>query len=80
MPIPSFTETLGSALGPGITIIRGGDFFDGAEDAGDAPIDVQQMNDEISFSSKDDHIVFMETDLQKEDLPFQAFLDSQQQK
>jgi hypothetical protein len=80
MPIPSFTETLGSALGPGITIIQGGDFFDGSSDDDEAPIDVEQMNREIAFSSADDHMVFMETEAQKEDLPLQAFLDSQQRK
>ena len=80
MPIPSFTETLGSALGPGITIIQGGDFFDGTDESEDSTLDVEQMNREIAFSSSDDHMVFMETEPQREDIPLQAFLNASQQK
>lgn len=73
MPIPSFTETLGSPLGPDITIIKG-DFFSDSE--ADMNLDIQKMNREMNSLSSKDGIVFMESEAQKEDIPLQRFLES----
>ncbi len=72
MPIPSFKDTLQGTLGPGITIVSGGDYFDLDENANG--IDISTMNKELAGR---DEIVFIPSDPPKEDLSFKFFLDSQ---
>jgi hypothetical protein len=73
MPIPSFTETLGSPLGPDITIIEGDFFSDSDADKG---LNIETMNDEMNSLLKKDGIIFMQSVAQAEDIPFQRFLES----
>ncbi len=75
MPIPSFSDTLGGTLGPGITIIQSGNVF-GDEDAVDAGLNLDKMNKELAQSAGGSDIVFMPAEAPKEDMPFKLFLKS----
>ena len=76
MPIPNYSDTLGSALGPGITVVQGGDFFSDDDDS-DTSLNIDRMNKEIASTAMSDDIVFVH-DAAPEDLPLQAFLDSRE--
>ncbi len=71
MPIPSFRDTLEGALGPGISIISAGSYFD-AEDA--QGTDIATMNEELAGGP--DEIVFLPADAPKEDASLNFFLNS----
>lgn len=74
MPIPSFKDTLQGNLGPDITIIASGDYFDIEENTGG--LDITKMNQELASVATSDEIVFIQSDPPKEDLSFKLFLDS----
>jgi len=75
MPIPSFKDTLQGTLGPGITIISGGNYFDAEDKVRD--LDIAKMNQELAESSEGDEVVFMPAEPPKEDLSLQFFLSTQ---
>jgi len=73
MSIPSFKETLQVTLGPDITIVEGGDYFDMGEKV--EGLDMSTMNRQLeSISKKGDEIVFMPAENQK-DIAFEKFLE-----
>ncbi len=74
MPIPSFKDTLQANLGPGITIVSGGNYFDIEEKANG--VDIETMNKELAGG---DEVVFMQSNPPKEDLSFKFFLNSQKE-
>ena len=75
MPIPSFKDTLAGTLAPGITIVQGGDYFNNDDDI--KGLTISQMNKELAGTTKEDDIVFITSEPEKEDFSFRFFLDSQ---
>ncbi len=75
MPIPSFSDTLDKTLGPGITIIRAGDFFSNNNEE-ESGLSVERMNEELAKSESGSDVVFMPSEPPKEDISFMLFLKS----
>jgi hypothetical protein len=77
MPIPSYTETLGGSLGPGITIIQSGDLFGADDESEIKALDINTMNAEIANIAGEDGVVFEKFESPQKDIPFQTFLAEQ---